>query len=186
MSEAEEGDEGTDDTGEETEQPSTSEGDDSGGFLGEEEQEILQDWLIYVTGLVAALGVAIGLNANIQDQWDHALLSGDGIGFGFAAFTGPGAFMTIGVIIFTLLGYTYAQNVDNEEQTAYKVAAVTAIVGVPVLSVIGGFLYAQPSDGSLEFVNVLVSAIASGIAAAIGSAIVIWLTEEQSPDALAP
>lgn len=162
--------------------------DTSSDFLTESEKEVLQEWTLYITGLFAAVGVAIGLNVNIQDQWSHFLVSnsqgGTTVGTGFGSFGGVGAFMTIGIVAVTVLGYVYARNIDNENQTAYKVAAATAIVGIPVLSLVGGFLGTQPGDGSLEFVNVIVSGLGSGIAGAVGAAIVVYLTEEQAPDAL--
>jgi len=174
-------------------EPSTSSTADSGSgledYVSVEEQEIIKDWLVYVTGMFAAVGVAIGLNANIQDQWGHYLVSisqgGMTAGTGFSTFGGIGLLMTFGVIGVTVLGILYGRVIDTEEKTAYKVAAATALVSIPVLSIVGGILVVQPTNADLEFVNVLVSGLASGIAGAVGAAIAIYLTVEQLPDGLA-
>lgn len=157
-------------------------------FLNDAEKQTLQEWLVYVTGLFAAIGLAIGINVNIQDQWGHYLVSasqqGVTVGTGFSSFSGVGALMTIGVVAATVLGIVFAWNIDNQSQTAYKVAAATPIVAIPVLSIVGGILATQPGDGSLEFVNVIVSGLGSGIAGAIGALVVVFFTSEQGPEEL--
>lgn len=157
-------------------------------FVTEAEQEIIKEWTIYVTGMFAALGLAIGINYNIQDQWDHGLLSGSGAGPGLGALGPSMSFLTVfllGIVGSVVLGVVIARNVDNEQYTGYKVGAVTSIIGLPVLVLLSGLLLAQSVDNvDLEFVNTLVSGLGAGIAAAIGAAISIYLTEEQAPDAV--
>lgn len=169
---------------------------DSGSdFLTEAEKETLQEWTIYITGLFAALGVAIGLNGIIQDQWDHSLISysgSGGLGGAMQALVNGSihtgnlwTIMMIGIVGATGLGILYAKYVDNENQTAFKLGAATAIVGVPVLLVVGTFLYTLQLDNwDPEFANLVVSGLGAGIAGAIGSAIAIWLTENNAPEAL--
>lgn len=191
---------GTSSRGEASQPVQTNQG--GSDFLTEAEKDTLKEWTIYVTGLFAAAGVALGLNGIIQDQWAHSLISfsggggaaGPGAGlqqaFVAAASPHPGnvqTFMMIGIVGVTVLGAVYARNVDNENQTAYKAGAATALVGLPVLLVLSAFLYTiQLDDWDPEFANLIVSGLGAGIAAAVGSAIVIYLTEEQAPDALRP
>lgn len=177
----------------ETTQPSDApENDGESDFLTDTEKDVLQEWLIYVTGLFAAFGLAIGLNGVIQDVWAHDLVSYSGQGTFQQAIYSAGvhasnvwAFMILGIVGVSALGIMYARNVDNENQTAFKVAAATGIVALPVLLVVGTFLYTLQLDNwDPEFVNLIVSGIGAGIAAAIGSAIVVWLTENKAPAAL--
>lgn len=161
-------------------------------FVSEGEQVVIKEWLVYVTGLFAALGVAVGLNGVIQDFWEHSLISYSGQGTIQQAVYSAGVhassvwtFMTLGIFAVSALGILYARHVDNEEKTAYKVGAATGIAALPVLLVVSVILYTLQLDNwDPEFVNLVVSGLGAGIAAAVGSAIVIWLTENQAPEAL--
>lgn len=158
-------------------------------FVGANEQAIIKEWVLYVTGLFVAFGVGIGLNSIIQDQWSHALTTtsvmGQSTGTPFTPFNRLGLVMNIGILAIVLLGILIAWNVDNEEYTAIKVAVATSVVGIPVLTLVTGFLVLIPADNtSLEFVNVIVSSLGSAIAATVGATIVIFLTESQTPAGL--
>ncbi|WP_248516164.1 hypothetical protein [Salinarchaeum laminariae] len=153
-------------------------------FVSQEEQAVIQDWLIYVGGLFAVLGLAIGLNSNIQDQWDHNLFDVSQGATGTPAVSYLVVTM-VGIIALAFFGAIVARNVDNTENTAFKVAAVVSLVAMPILYLVAGFTVVIPYDNvSLNFVNVIVSGLGSGVAAAISSAIVVWLTENKAPTAI--
>lgn len=171
-------------------QQQTGGGTSVNDFVSEGEQVILKEWLVYVTGLFAAVGVALGLNGIIQEFWAHQLVSYSGQQLSAQQITGLHTgniwtIMMLGIVGVTVLGILYARHVDNESQTAFKVGAATGIVALPVLLLVSGILYTLQLDNwDPEFVNLIVSGLGAGIAAAVGSAIVIWLTENQAPDAL--
>jgi len=197
MSETEAKSEGSDDASSETSTEQTTAPTQDGGssgssledFVSDAEQAIIKEWVGFVTGLFAAIGIGIGLNSIIQDQWGHALMTtsvmGQSAGTPFSPFSGLGLAMNIGVLLVVLLGVIFAWNIDNEDYTAIKVAAVTSLIAIPVFSLVTGFLVLVPADNtSLEVVNVIVSGLGSGIAATVGAAIVIFLTDSQAPDVL--
>lgn len=171
-------------------QEQTSGGTSLEDFVSEGEQETIKDWLTFVGGAFFALAITLGIHFNIQTQWEHNLLSASGdaggtqVGQFASALSGYHlqTIMLLGVVIVSLLGYVIAKHVDNSNNTAYKVAAVNAIVGLPLLVVVSGLFYAMALDDfHLELANTVVSGLGAGIAAAIGSGLVIWLTENQLP-----
>ncbi|AGN02635.1 hypothetical protein L593_13480 [Salinarchaeum sp. Harcht-Bsk1] len=189
----EDGDDGSAEASTEATTTSIQEGSSGGSsledFVSAAEQEIIKEWVGFVTGLFAAIGIGIGLNSIIQDQWGHALMKtsvmGQSAGTPFSPFSGLGLAMNIGILLVVLLGVVFAWNIDNEEYTAIKVAAATSLVAIPVFSLVTGFLVLVPADNtSLEVVNVIVSGLGSGIAATVGASIVIFLTDSQAPDGL--
>jgi len=159
----------------------------SSGFLAPGEQETIQEWLVYVVGLFAAIAVAHGADAIAQDQWDHNLFDASG-GAGFSGFgAGLGYIMiiTAGITALVLFAVVVAWAVDNADGTAYKTVVVSSIVAMPVLYVLSGLLILIPEDNvSLEVVNAIVSGLGSGVAVAIGSAIAVAVTENLAPSAL--
>lgn len=93
--------------------------------------------------------------------------------------------MVLGLLSSVGVGIVLARAVDNSENTAYKAGVGTSIIGLPVLLVVGTFMYTIQLDRwDPLFVNLLVSGLGAGIAASVGSVIAIYLTKQQAPSVL--
>jgi hypothetical protein len=153
--------------------------------LNDAEKDTLVDWVVFLAGISAAIGIAQGLNVLIQNQWAHDLIFAGPFYQAKNNFVNPETLIALTLFVLPFLGVLLALTVGHEEETPVKAAAVASFVFVVVTTMLGGFLGVVTVGAlSINLVNTLVSSIGAGIAGAVGAIIAVIVTQEFAPDGL--
>lgn len=167
-------------------QPAAGQAGDGDGGLPDE----VKDWAIYITAIFGIAGAGYGVLWLILDAVEEFYFEPDGNGFeadlGFGVMFGEvtmlGATAAL-LLATTFVGVWMGRNLEEDDQTTFKIAAAGCAAGVVVYLVISALLISIAADGiSIDFGGTLINGIVTALFAAGVAAGGVWVARNQAPE----